>query len=224
MGVTIQMKLNEKLFLRDPQDSALGRKILRESILLFDEIGLEAFTFKKLAERIDSTEASIYRYFENKHLLLVYLVNMYWELLRIQLEFSAANIQDPRERLEAVVNTLAGVNRPAIQVEYADPRVLHRIVVAESTKAYHTKEVDRENQNGFFLSYKALARLIAGIILELKPGFPYPQALASNLLEMSTGHIYYARHLPSLTEVRIEGEDYEPMARMLRYFVFGLLG
>lgn len=35
--------------------------------------GYEAFTFKKLAEDIGTTEAGIYRYFENKYKLLVYL-------------------------------------------------------------------------------------------------------------------------------------------------------
>ena len=79
MAIRIQMQLNEKLYLRDPQDTKLGRKIIRHSILLIDEIGFEQFNFKKLAERIESTEASVYRYFENKHLLLVYLLCWYWE-------------------------------------------------------------------------------------------------------------------------------------------------
>jgi hypothetical protein len=64
MAITIQMKLNEKLYLRDPQHTKLGRRIIQYSILLIDEIGFEAFTFKKLADRISSTEASVYRYFE----------------------------------------------------------------------------------------------------------------------------------------------------------------
>ena len=50
MAVSIQIKLNEKLYLRDPQDTELGRKIIQESILLIDELGFENFTFKKLAE------------------------------------------------------------------------------------------------------------------------------------------------------------------------------
>lgn len=52
MAITIQMKLNERLYLRDPQDTKLGRKIIQHSILLIDEIGFEAFTFKKLADQI----------------------------------------------------------------------------------------------------------------------------------------------------------------------------
>ena len=66
MAISIQIKLNEKLYIRDPQDTKLGRKIIQHSILLIDEIGFEGFTFKKLAMRIGSTEASVYRYFEKK--------------------------------------------------------------------------------------------------------------------------------------------------------------
>ena len=65
--IDIKFKLNESLYNRDPQDTDLGRKIIKHSIELMDEIGFEAFTFKKLAHRISSTEKSVYRYFENKH-------------------------------------------------------------------------------------------------------------------------------------------------------------
>ena len=41
--------LNDRLFLRDPQDTELGRRLVGESVRLIDEIGLEQFTFKKLA-------------------------------------------------------------------------------------------------------------------------------------------------------------------------------
>ena len=85
------MKLNDKLYLRDPQATKLGRRIIQHSILLIDEIGIEDFTFKKLAQRISSTEASIYRYFENKHLLLVYLLCWYWEWMKFQIDYKGGD-------------------------------------------------------------------------------------------------------------------------------------
>ena len=69
----IKIQVNEKLYVKDPETSDLGKKIIENSILLIDEIGIEHFTFKKLGERIGSNESSIYRYFENKHKLVVYL-------------------------------------------------------------------------------------------------------------------------------------------------------
>jgi AcrR family transcriptional regulator len=74
----IKIQVNSKTYVKDPETSDLGKKIIKNSILLIDEIGFEEFTFKKLGEKIGSNESSIYRYFENKHKLLVYLSSWYW--------------------------------------------------------------------------------------------------------------------------------------------------
>ena len=71
MELSLKIKMNEKLFLRNPEESELGRKIIEFSIILIHKIGFEAFTFKKLAKEINTTEAGVYRYFENKHRLLI---------------------------------------------------------------------------------------------------------------------------------------------------------
>lgn len=73
----IKININEGLFLKDPGSSELGIEILFNSVVLLDELGFEQFTFKKLAQKIKSTESSIYRYFENKHKLLLYLCALY---------------------------------------------------------------------------------------------------------------------------------------------------
>jgi AcrR family transcriptional regulator len=73
-----KIQINDKIYVKDPETSDLGRKILEQSIILIDEIGFDNFTFKKLGEKIGSNESSIYRYFENKHKLLVYLSSWYW--------------------------------------------------------------------------------------------------------------------------------------------------
>ena len=59
MEVHLQLKMNEKLFLRDPEQTELGKKIIRHGIQLIDRYGFELFTFKKLAEDIGTTEAGI---------------------------------------------------------------------------------------------------------------------------------------------------------------------
>ena len=65
--LSLKIQVNDKIYVKDPETSTLGRKIIQESILLMDEIGFENFTFKKLGERIGSNESSIYRYYESKH-------------------------------------------------------------------------------------------------------------------------------------------------------------
>ncbi len=224
MSFSIQVKINDKLYLKDPQETDLGRRIIQNSILLIDEIGIEDFTFKKLALKIGSTEASVYRYFENKHFLLVYLLCWYWEWMRFRIDYNTMNIQDPADKLRIAISSIVDTTRKNTSISFVDEDVLHRIVVAESTKGYHTKQVDEENKDGFFLTYKALNRQLAKIILEVNPDFPFPRALASTLMEMANNHTYFALHLPSLTEITIPEEgDLSQVEMLLEAFAFGLL-
>ena len=75
MELQLQIKMNEKLFLRNPEYTELGKKLIQHSINLIHKKGFEDFTFKKLAEDVGTTEASVYRYFENKHKLLIYITS-----------------------------------------------------------------------------------------------------------------------------------------------------
>lgn len=223
MAIRIQMQLNEKLFLRDPQDTKLGRNIIRHSILLIDEIGFEQFTFKKLAEQIESTEASVYRYFENKHLLLVYLLCWYWEWTRFQLDFNTNNIEDPCQKLRIAIATIVNTARRNATIDFVDEDILHKVVVAEGVKGYHSKAVDQENQEGFFATYKSLAVKIADFITEINPGFSYPRALASTLLEMAKDQTYFAEHLPRLTDIQVKDGDLSQVEELLLDFAFRLI-
>jgi len=224
MAVNISISLNPGLYLKDPQQSELGKKIIKNSILLIDELGFELFNFKKLAELIGSTEASIYRYFENKHLLLVYLVSWYWEWLNYLIQIKTFNIEDPKKKLKIIIHTFVSVNEDNPTIDYVNESALHKVVIAESTKAYHTKGVDEENNKGFFLNYKEMVSSVAKVILEINPEFPYPYALASNLFEMTNNHIYFADHLPRLTEIKNKSSQNEDIEKMLLYFVSKLLG
>lgn len=223
MAIRIQIELNDKLYLRDPQDTKLGRNIIRDSIILIDEIGFESFTFKKLAERINSTEASVYRYFENKHILLVYLLSWYWEWTRFQLDFNTNNITEPCEKLRIAIATIVNTAKRNATIEFVDEDVLHKVVVVEGVKGYHSKEVDKENQEGFFATYKALAEKLAQFISEINPEFKYPRALSSTLLEMAKDQTYFAEHLPRLTDVKVLEGNLKEVEQLLLEFAFGLI-
>jgi len=197
----LQFQLNQHLFLRDPQETTLGRKIIEHSIDLIDRVGFEQFTFKKLAVQIASTEASIYRYFENKHRLLVYLIAWYWNWLEYCIDFATNNIDDPKRRLDIALRLLTEKKQRDEQFPGIDEPALQRIVIAESDKTYLTKQVDEDNKEGLFRGYKSLCKTIADIIKSINPDFPYAHALVSTVLQSSHQQIFYAQHLPSLTEI-----------------------
>lgn len=223
MGINIHIQLNSNLFIRDPQDTKLGRTIIGQSIYLIDEIGIENFTFKKLAEKIGSAEASIYRYFESKHHLLLYLLCWYWEWMKYLIEINTTNVEDPRKKLQIAIQTIVDSATRQEAIDFVDEDILHRIVVAESAKVYYTKQVDEENKQGFFLTYKSLSLKLAAIIREVNPDFAYPKALASTLLDMAKNHVYFAQHLPSLTDVKISDGAYAQVKMLLLEFAFKIL-
>lgn len=224
MAVNVSFSLNPGLYIKDPQESDLGKRIIKHSILLIDEIGFEMFNFKKLAEKMKSTEASIYRYFENKHLLLTYLVSWYWEWLNYLIKIKTFNIEDPKRKLEIIIHTFVSISEENPAIDYVNESSLHNLVIAESTKVYHTKGVDEENNKGFFLNYKEMVSFVAQVVLEIQPNFPYPQALASNLFEMTNNHFYFADHLPRLTDINSKAGQKEEVEKMLLFFVSKLLG
>lgn len=224
--LVVQLNINDNLYLKDPKETKLGKKIIEHSVLLIDEIGLEQFTFKKLSKLIPSSETSIYRYFENKHQLFVYLLNWYWEWMIVRVHWNTLNIEDPEKRLKLILSIIVDTANRNMDVEFIDEEVLHRIVVREGTKAYHHKFVDEDNAEGFFLAYKRLCGIIADTILEIRPGFSYPKALASTILETANNNIYFARHLPRLTDLRgkKENNDLEDQVKeMLYHFAFSIL-
>jgi AcrR family transcriptional regulator len=223
MNTSLRIELNDKIFLRDPQDTDLGRRLVAESVLLIDEMGFEHFTFKKLAQRLNSTEASLYRYFENKHRLLVYLVSWYWAWLRYQIRFHTHNIPDARERLRLVLRILTHAHHDDPSTPQLDEAALYRIVVSEASKAYLTKEVDHDNQAGLFREYKALAAGIAAVVQDINPAYAYPHALVSTLLEAARKQLFFAQHLPSLTDAPTAVAVEEALYGFLEHLAFATL-
>jgi hypothetical protein len=200
MELELHIKMNENLYLRDPQETDLGKTILRHSADLIHEMGFENFTFKKLAEAAGTTEASVYRYFENKHKLLVYLTAWYWNWLRYRINFVINNITEPEEKLKRIIQLLASPVNDDNAITYINESKLHQIVVEQGLKAYLTKQVTEDNKQQLFKPYKDLCSHIGGIILECNADYKYPRSLASTLVEMAHLQTFFKDNLPSLTD------------------------
>lgn len=200
------IKVNPELYLKNPDSSELGRRIVSESIVLINELGFEAFTFKKLGEKIKSPESSIYRYFENKHSLLIYLTSWYWSWIEYQLVFATVNIESPIERLEKIIKILTRHIKVDNSFSYINEVLLDRIIITESVKVYHTKNVDNENKRGCFKAYKQLVQRVSDMVLEVNSKFEFPHMLISTVIEGAHQQRYFAEHLPALTDVK-QGKD-----------------
>ena len=204
--LNLQIALNKNLFLKDPLTSELGNNILNGSIELIDLLGFERFTFKKLASEIQTTEASIYRYFENKNKLLLYLTNWYWGCIATRLLFETNNISDPEIRLRKAIHILTSFPNPEKESLLKNELLLKQIVINEAIKVVFTKEVDEENQIGIFGIYKDVVDTVAAIIKEINKEYLYPNMLVSNMIEGSNQQRFFAEHLPRLTNSRMESD------------------
>ena len=222
MDINVQIKMNDKLFIKDPENSDLGKKIIQDSIRLIHQIGFEAFTFKKLALHIGSTEAGIYRYFENKHRLLIYLTAWYWNWLEYQVTFLTNNIEDPEVKLKIAIKLLATTIENDTRTRHVDQSLLHQIIITEGSKAYLTKRVSEDNKDQLFKPYKDLCAKIGFMILECCPNYPYPKSLASTIIEMAHFQNFFMNHLPSLTDFT-ENKDEAEIVKFLEDLIFSRL-
>ncbi|WP_025764266.1 TetR/AcrR family transcriptional regulator [Dyadobacter tibetensis] len=205
MDFHLNFQVNQKVYLRDPEGSEIGRKIVKSAIDLIHQLGFEHFTFRKLAVEISTTEATIYRYFENKHRLLLYILNWYWSYMEFLVMYGIVNIKDSREKLETVVELLTHeLPESSGQMDY-NKRFLNQIVISESSKVYLVKEVEEINKDAVFKPYKDLCTRIADIISEHNPQYLYPRSLSTTLIETSHHQQFFSSHLPKLTDVGERG-------------------
>jgi AcrR family transcriptional regulator len=204
--LNILFAINPGLYSKNPNSSELGKKIVSASIELIDELGFEAFTFKKLGQHINSNESSIYRYFESKHMLLLYLICWYWGWVEYKLIFAITNINSSKVKLEEAIKILT--EKVTVDNSFSDINEvsLHRIIIAESSKAYHTKEVDAENEKGYFKAYKRIVQRVSDIVTENNPKFEFPHMLISTVIEGAHKQRFFSEHLPSLTDTK-KGRD-----------------
>jgi len=197
----IHIEVNSELYLKKPDSSELGRRIISGSIELINELGFEEFTFKKLGNKIGSPESSIYRYFESKHTLLIYLTSWFWSWIEYRLVFATINIDSPIDKLKRTIKILT---QPVVvdkSFSYIDEVLLHKIIITESVKVFHTKDVDDEDEKGYFKSYKQVVQRVGDMVLEINPKFKFPHMLISTVIEGANHQRYFAQHLPALTNV-----------------------
>jgi AcrR family transcriptional regulator len=198
-NLSLKIQINNNIFVKDPETSSLGRKIIQESIILMDEIGFENFTFKKLGERIGSNESSIYRYFESKHKLLVYLSSWYWSWIEYRMVFETNNIDNAFEKLKKAITIVTEKIEDDSKTKHINEAILNQIIIAEFTKTLLTKEVDEENREGFFLVYKRVINRIISIIEEVNPDYIFAKSLASSIVEGALHQHFLKDHLKTIT-------------------------
>ncbi len=196
----LKIAVPDKIFIKDPESSDLGKRIIEHSILLIDEIGFDDFTFKKLGAKIGSNESSIYRYFESKHKLLLYLTSWYWAWVEYQLVFATHNMPDEKKKLFRAIEIVTKTIEEDVMFTHVNEVVLNKIIINDYSKSYLTKEVDAENKEGYFVVYKRLIKRLSDMISNVNPNYKFASSLASTIVEGALHQHFLKEHFRSITD------------------------
>ncbi len=211
----IKINVSDCLYVKDPESSKLGQRILTNSIELIDQLGFEEFNFKKLGSKINSNESSIYRYFENKYKLLQYLSALHWGILEYRIVMETTAIAKADQKLYRAVEIIT-TNSPSISAQpHINLFALRNIVIAEFTKSYHHKQVDEDNNHGNFSIYKRLVLRLAEMIKAVDEDFKFPKSLASTILDGALHQFFISAHFQSISDTASDTEVYNFFTQMI---------
>ena len=170
-----------------------------------------------------TAEASIYRYFENKHRLLLYIISWYWKYMDFLLDFQLQNLTDQKIKLKTIIRLLTHeLPTHAGGLDY-NIKFLNQIVITESSKVYLVKEVNEINKSEVFKPYKELCAKIATVITAYNKKYAYPKSLSSTIIEAAHHQQFFSQHLPRLTDVTPKNKN-EFACLFIENLVFGVLG
>ncbi|MCB0319146.1 MAG: TetR/AcrR family transcriptional regulator, partial [Bdellovibrionales bacterium] len=203
------------LFIRDPMETSLGRKIVDHGIKLVDSIGFEEFTFKKLATKINSTEASMYRYFESKQKFVGYLLSWYWLWLNYLVEIKTQNVSDDKKRFEILIETLTQSVQDDPATVHIDEAALHRIVVRESAKAYSLKQISQKERRGLHLAYEKFINSAAQISKGINSKYKFHKSLMVSIVEIVHQQLFAINYFPETTEIKAKKSDYSELIKFI---------
>jgi hypothetical protein len=114
--------------------------------------------------------------------------------------FQLNNITSAREKIKKVIDILVWEDNAEIDFGAFDHRALYYIAIAEGSKTYLSKDVDDNNKEKLYKPFKDLSSRIAGIFHEYNPAYPYPNTLASSVIELSHLQHFFMHHLPRLCD------------------------
>jgi AcrR family transcriptional regulator len=202
LSAHVSMVFDKRLYSKDPMSSSLGQELIKKSVEMIYQDGLEQFTFKKLANALGSTESTMYRYFHNKHQLAMYLASWHWSQMEWRIAFATANIADPHVRIHNTIRELCLWVKDTPPARHLNELKLQRILITEGLRGFIPQECSKNDKEGYFAAYTLLCDRVANIFKASLKSCAQPHALAALTIEAIHHQMYLQLHLPHLTELR----------------------
>lgn len=178
---SIHLRVNEKIYLSDPTSSDLGKRILKHGSKIICQEGLDSFNFKKLSKEISSTEAAIYRYFENKNKLLLFYFSWYWKWIEYNMVFRTQNLATPEERMQVVLEILTNPPQVKNYFEYIDGAHVFELMGKDGIRVLLSAP-QTDDEKDMVRSFRSVCERFAQVIEGCDKGYKYPVQLAATIL------------------------------------------
>jgi hypothetical protein len=130
----------------------------------------------------------------------LYLTCWYWSWVEYKLVFGTHNIKLPQERLKIALDIITKPVTEDNSFFHINEVLLHQIIISESAKVIYTKEIDNENEKGFYTVYKQIVNRLSDIVKEINPNYEYPHMLISSTIDGALHQRYFSQHFPSLID------------------------
>ncbi|MBL7812132.1 MAG: TetR/AcrR family transcriptional regulator [Bacteroidetes bacterium] len=199
----VRVSLPPVLYIKNPQETALGQSLLEHAAACISRDGLEEFNFRKLAQAAGCTEATVYRYFENKHKLVLLLMNLFWGYVDFQIQQRIRFEPKAEAALNACLNELGNLQLHEIHNPHFAELLVH-LAAREGVKMHLGKDIHAETQDGSLTHYLRLLQTVEDL-LRLNH-VSYPRALAGLLLDSALQQHFYRHNEPLLTDSACEEE------------------
>lgn len=201
MLAQVKISISNHLYLKNPESSDLGRKIVEQSVEMIEDIGFDEFTFRKLGVKIGSNESSIYRYFESKQKLLLYLSSLFWGFKELKMHYDSHNISNKKEKLEILINVILEDLEVNEMYDFFNVKKLQNIMISDFSKLYFTKNVNQINNDGNYLMYKRVVLMLKDAINDYNPDYLFPRSLANFVIEGVLHQSYINNHFKKITDI-----------------------
>ncbi|MFN8673027.1 MAG: TetR/AcrR family transcriptional regulator [Candidatus Sericytochromatia bacterium] len=216
MKVEFRLKLDKALYIKDPEETILGKEIVSKSIELIYELGFEKFTLKKLANHINSNEPSIYRYFENKQQLLIYLLSWYWTWIEFNIDNNTRNIKDPRERIKIIIKIISNSLTYDAKFTHINEEKLGLIAI----RSYQGLFINKDKN--IFSAFDSLCNKVSKVINELDSNYKLPKTIAISLIKIIQEQLFLKFNFPDMTELK-DDNDNQVLIAFSEKFIFSFL-
>ena len=121
-------------------------------------------------------------------------------LPRISGGISAEQYYRSWAKIRKIIDILVWEDNAEIDFGAFDHQALYYIAIAEGSKTYLSKDVDDNNKEKLYKPFKDLSTRVANVFSEYNPAYPYPNTLASSVIELSHLQHFFMHHLPRLSD------------------------